>query len=423
MTDGPGNETTSDDVDYFVSWIADHCCAETKLEEGYVSPTEVSSSPVVPGYPRRRSSISTDSKGLDQIVQCLGCHRDDDELWLSLEYCGGGSVADLIRLSDGPLSEGEIGWIMSQILLGLAYLHGKGHVHGDIKAGNILMTANGHVKLGGSGSIMDHKEGAGERKRRRRSLTMAEFPASWLAPESTPTTPTSPSSPYSPISPLFDPGSQHTMPEASTATDIWALGVACIELSQGRAPRPETPIFVSFGEQRMTSTLSLSPRALSNAGSTSGRDPWSHFGGGGQGGMMMMMGLSEELWMFIGRCLTPDPEARPTVHELLQDSFVLKHSDLSQELLSRIKRMMEFVDQCAVISSDGLLQDASLTLSPSKATQLFDQQVEEERVGPWLIPMVRPRVDSVYDESSYFDQAGLPMTPPDQRDDPNVAKL
>ncbi|KAF9288555.1 hypothetical protein BGZ74_000903, partial [Mortierella antarctica] len=404
MTDGPGNETTSDDVDYFVSWIADHCCAETKVEDGCASPTEASSSPVVPGYPRRRSSISTDSKGLDQIVQCLGCHRDDDELWLSLEYCGGGSVADLIRLSDGPLSEGEIGWIMSQILLGLAYLHGKGH-------------------LGGSGSIMDHKEGAGERKRRRRSLTMAEFPASWLAPESTPTTPTSPSSPYSPVAPLFDhSGSQHTMPEASTATDIWALGVACIELSQGRTPRPETPIFVSFGEQRMTSTLSLSPRALSNSGSASGRDPWSQFGGGGQGGTMMMMGLSEELWMFIGRCLTPEPEARPTVHELLQDPFIAMHSDLSQELLSRIRRMMEFVDQCAVISSDGLLQDASLTLSPSKATQLFDQQLEEERVGPWLIPMVRPRVDSVYDESSYFDQAGLPMTPPDQRADPDVAR-
>lgn len=83
MTDGPGNETTSDDVDYFVSWIADHCCAETKVEDGCASPTEASSSPVVPGYPRRRSSISTDSKGLDQIVQCLGCHRDDDELWVS----------------------------------------------------------------------------------------------------------------------------------------------------------------------------------------------------------------------------------------------------------------------------------------------------------------------------------------------------
>ncbi|KAG0319748.1 hypothetical protein BG000_003785 [Podila horticola] len=37
--------------------------------------------------------------------------------------------------------------------------------------------------------------------------------------------------------------------------------------------------------------------------------------------------------------------------------------------------------------------------------------------------MVRPRVDSVYDESSYFDQAGLPMTPPDQRVDPDMARL
>ncbi|KAF8952405.1 hypothetical protein BGZ52_006304, partial [Haplosporangium bisporale] len=414
MTDGPGNETTSDDVDYFITWIADHCCAETRIEDS--GPIEAPV--IVPGYPRR-SSIST-AKGLNQIVQCLGCHRDDDELWLSLEYCGGGSVADLIRLSDGPLSEAEIGWIMSQILLGLAYLHSKGHVHGDIKAGNILMTTDGHVKLGGSGSIMDHKEGAGERKRRRRSLTMSEFPASWLAPESTTTTSTSPISPYSP-SPSFDhTGSQHnTMPEASTETDIWALGVACIELSQGRTPRPETPIFVSFGEQRMTSTLSLSPRASSNS-STSGNDPWSYFGGG-QGGIMMMMGLSEELWMFIGRCLTPEPEARPTVHELLQDPFIVMHSELSQELLSRIQRMMDFVDQCATISSDGLLQDASLTLSPSKATQLFDQQLEEERVGPWLIPMVRPRVDSVYDESSYFDQAGLPMTP--HQRDPDVARL
>lgn len=86
MTDGPGNETTSDDVDYFVSWIADNCCAETKVENGCASPTDAaSSSPAVPGYPRRRSSISTDSKGLDQIVQCLGCHRDDNELWVSPE--------------------------------------------------------------------------------------------------------------------------------------------------------------------------------------------------------------------------------------------------------------------------------------------------------------------------------------------------
>ncbi|KAG0333366.1 hypothetical protein BG004_000881, partial [Podila humilis] len=439
MTDGPGNETTSEDVDYFVSWIADHCCAETSSKKNEAQETNNSSKAIavdeapsssttaaacpspaqsMPVHPRRLSNSTIDAKGLDQIVKCFGCHRDESELWLSLEYCGGGSVADLIRLSDGPLSEGEIGWIMSQILLGLAYLH------------------DGDVKLGGSGSIMDHKEGAGEKKRRRRSLTMSEFPASWLAPESTPTTPSSPSSPYSSFPRSFDSPShphqqQHTMPEASTETDIWALGVACIELSQGRAPRPETPIFVSFGEQRMTSTLSLSPSrsannvaaAASACSGTGGGETWNYSGSGPYGGMMMMMGLSEELWMFIGRCLTPEPEARPTVRELLQDPFIVMHSELSQELLGRIHQMMDFVDQCAVISSDGLLQDTSLTLSPSKATQLFDQQLEEERVGPWLIPMVRPRVDSVYDGSSFFDEAGLPIAPSDQKSDPDTKRL
>ncbi|KAF9413544.1 hypothetical protein BGZ94_000685, partial [Podila epigama] len=466
MTDGPnGNEATLEqDVDYFVSWIADHCCTEAKDdEEREISASNSSSSgsghdgvtdsiivqeangedgilASLHYYPRRRRSIGnqgSDTKGLDQLVKCLGCHRDANELWLSLEYCGGGSVADLIRLSDGPLTESEIGWVMSQILLGLAYLHSKGHVHGDIKAGNILLTADGYVKLGGSGSIMDHKEGAGERKRRRRSLTMSEFPASWLAPESTPATPLTPSTSYS----FQESNSFSTlaMPEASTETDIWALGVACIELSQGRPPRPETPIMVSYGEQRMTSTLTLSPSrsfgniadmttaATTNTTQATSSNPWSNFGVanvGDMNGTMMMMGLSEELWVFIGRCLTPEPEARPTVHELLQDPFIEKYrGQLSQELLGRIRRMMEFVDQCAVISSDGLLQDASLTLSPLKATQLCDQNLEDERIGPWLIPMVRPRVDSVYDESSYFDQSGLPTTPPDQRADPEMAKL
>ena len=83
----------------------------------------------------------------------------------------------------------------------------------------------------------------------------------------------------------------------------------------------------------------------------------------------------------------------------------------------RIRRMMEFVDQCATISLDSqsLLTpespSGSLTLSPSKASHMVnDFKLEEDR---WLIPMVRPRVDSVYDESSFFDESGLPISPTD----------
>ncbi|KAG0051395.1 hypothetical protein BGZ83_003818 [Gryganskiella cystojenkinii] len=355
-------------VDYFVSWIVDHCCGDDTIggdgrnrqdiyqeeEEGGekysiyestnstppLTPTVMDRAALTAGIGSRRRpfriesglSINTAS-GLDHI--------------LSLEFCGAGSVADLIRLSDGPLTEAEIGWMMSQILLGLAYLHSRDHVHGDIKAGTILLTPEGNVKLGGSGSIMNHKEGAGERKRRRRSMTMVEFPASWLAPESSisasssPTTPT----PTGPSSTFAAGGASMTrslsmssinegeraIPEASTETDIWALGVACIELSQGRAPGPDTPLLATFGAHRGKPYFNNG--ALTQNGSNEKSNQslslgWASYGQGLFGGLAkpmnseeygpLGMGMSEEMWCFISRCLTPEPEGRPTVTELLK---------------------------------------------------------------------------------------------------------
>jgi len=267
---------------------------------------------------------------------------------------------------------------MSQILFGLAYLHSKDHVHGDIKAGyvrgkqkvrhvlvvsldflsyfsliylyirNILLTPEGNVKLGGSGSIMNHKEGAGERKRRRRSMTMTEFPASWLAPESIISNPSSPVTPTGAVSSIA-PGtapmtrslsmssindSERAVPEANAETDIWALGVACIELSQGRAPGPDTPILASFGAHKgkpqfnNTNLYSQSQGTSADLNGLPHVISWSNFGQKMIGGVSNFlggdvygpagMGMSEEMWCFISRCLTPEPEARPTVRELLK---------------------------------------------------------------------------------------------------------
>ncbi|KAF9274395.1 hypothetical protein BGZ68_000723 [Mortierella alpina] len=382
------NGSAQDDIDYFVSWIIDHCCGSTEVpSHGDLRGLsyERSETEVDLGNPptRRRQSVSD---GLEQIVKCLGCHRNDTELWLSLEYCGGGSVADLIRLSEGPLTDSEIGWVMNQILRGLAYLHSQDHVHGDIKASNIMLTLDGHVKLGGSGAIMNHKEGAGERKRRRRSLTMLEFPASWLAPESNPGSPTSPTEndAWNSRNPGIERMS-HRTPEASAAMDIWALGVACIELSQGRPPRPETPILASFGQRRLAPVntgLVSWEAAANNVGWNAG---WNYHV---KANDSEDFGMSEEMRQFVARCLTPDPEARPTVHELLKDPFIKRYSTMNQELLSRIKRMVDFVDQCASITSE-CLPDVSLTLSPLKASHMIDLKLEEEKIGPYLIPMHR----------------------------------
>lgn len=64
-----------------------------------------------------------------------------------MEYCLG-SASDIIEVHKRPLKEEEIAAICEGVLRGLNYLHGLGRIHRDVKAGNILLTENGTVKLG-----------------------------------------------------------------------------------------------------------------------------------------------------------------------------------------------------------------------------------------------------------------------------------
>jgi serine/threonine protein kinase len=45
-----------------------------------------------------------------------------------MEFCGGGSVSDLVHAADGPIDEDIIAYICAQTLDGLIYLHAMGKV-------------------------------------------------------------------------------------------------------------------------------------------------------------------------------------------------------------------------------------------------------------------------------------------------------
>lgn len=92
------------------------------------------------------------------VVKYYGSYFKNTDLWIVMEYCGAGSVSDIMRLRKKTLTEDEIATILSDTLKGLEYLHLRRKIHRDIKAGNILLNSEGHAKLadfGVAGQLTD----------------------------------------------------------------------------------------------------------------------------------------------------------------------------------------------------------------------------------------------------------------------------
>ncbi|OUM55568.1 hypothetical protein BVG19_g5133 [[Candida] boidinii] len=82
----------------------------------------------------------------ENIVRYLGSSSDDKFLYIFLEYIPGGSVSSMLN-TYGPFEEPLIRNFVTQVLVGLKYLHGEGIIHRDIKGANILIDINGTVKI------------------------------------------------------------------------------------------------------------------------------------------------------------------------------------------------------------------------------------------------------------------------------------
>eukprot|EP01059_Diplonema_ambulator_P011214 TRINITY_DN21172_c1_g2_i2.p1 TRINITY_DN21172_c1_g2~~TRINITY_DN21172_c1_g2_i2.p1 ORF type:complete len:425 (+),score=62.36 TRINITY_DN21172_c1_g2_i2:186-1277(+) len=80
------------------------------------------------------------------IIKLEGFHTTPTSMHIFMELAPGGSLSSLIKRF-GALQESTIVQYTAQILSALMYLHSKGVVHRDIKGGNILLGAEGEVKV------------------------------------------------------------------------------------------------------------------------------------------------------------------------------------------------------------------------------------------------------------------------------------
>jgi len=80
------------------------------------------------------------------MVQMNYCFQSTNLIYFAMEYCCGGDLAGLLR-GVKYFEEPEAVFYVSQIAVGLSYLHDRGIIHRDLKPANILLTANGTIKL------------------------------------------------------------------------------------------------------------------------------------------------------------------------------------------------------------------------------------------------------------------------------------
>ncbi|XP_048751864.2 serine/threonine-protein kinase ULK2-like isoform X10 [Ostrea edulis] len=78
----------------------------------------------------------------ENVVALLDCKETTNHVYLVMEYCNGGDLADYLQ-AKGTLSEDTIASFLRQIAAAMKVMNGKGIVHRDLKPQNILLCHDG----------------------------------------------------------------------------------------------------------------------------------------------------------------------------------------------------------------------------------------------------------------------------------------
>lgn len=197
----------------------------------------------------------------ENIVQYYGTDKEESKLFIFLELVTQGSIASLYQKYH--LRDTQVSSYTRQILNGLNYLHDRDVVHRDIKCANILVHANGSIKLADFGLAKEMSK--------FNDLKSCKGSVYWMAPEVV-----------------------HPKKTYGRAADIWSLGCTVLEMLTRQIPFPNVE--------------------------------WQHaFYRIGRGDQPPVPShLSSDAQDFIRKCVQVDPNSRPTAAQLLEHPFVTR---------------------------------------------------------------------------------------------------
>ncbi|XP_017292778.1 serine/threonine-protein kinase TAO1 [Kryptolebias marmoratus] len=248
-------------------------------------------------------------------IEYKGCYLREHTAWLVMEYCLG-SASDLLEVHKKPLQEVEIAAITHGALQGLAYLHSHNMIHRDVKAGNILLTEPGQVKLAdfGSASIASPAN----------SFVGTPY---WMAPE---------------VILAMDEG------QYDGKVDVWSLGITCIELAERKPPL--------FNMNAMSALYHIAQNESPTLQSVEWTDYFRNF---------------------IDSCLQKNPQDRPHSDDMLGHAFLQRErpDSVLMDLIQRTKDAVRELDNLQYRKMKKiLLQEAHN--GPTTETQDVDEDLE-----------------------------------------------
>lgn len=302
------------------------------------------------------------SNDCEHIVLCLGCFITDSEVWICMELMST-CFDKLIKQFRQPIPESICGKVAVSTLKALNYLKETHRViHRDVKPSNILLDANGRIKLcdfGISGRLVDSK-----------AKTRSAGCAAYMAPERI--------NPPNPSKPDYD-----------IRADVWSLGITLVELATGRFPYRDCKTDFELLTKVLEDDPPLLPRNQD---------------------------FSPEFCSFVRDCLMKNYRDRPKYKTLLQHPFILKYEVESVDVGSWYrKNESESRNQTKfdLQPNRSFSKNASRNVSPLEAPNersVFKPQPSPRVVRSWRPSAVSPSSGS----ERNFD--GLPKSHPQGKD-------